>query len=341
MSFQAELLDIRNIITVNNAELISRHQETALKTAKIPDISILKAGSEKTRQRFKKARSISKKASNMRKGDEDLWVAFIKKKVFRGWGSSQKPKRPIDYFCLTGGVAMNGPSVQWNEAARHRDCPAKDVLTVPKPDIYFAIQIYENLPEPSRFSNQALQNFTFDVLNSCQDLHYSPSKRCVQPTEDYDKHQVCFPFIVIEVKHEDVTKTEVQHCYCQAANAASCALSMLCNLNQHNPSARYWHADQHKILPTVTFTFIGHNVKFWLAYITDYAPTEDKDHKHRYVSHLKIQKTSNAILISISEWNAFGVVTCANSGMRFSYVALLIKSQNGFSTFIGPGYLHA
>lgn len=178
--------------------------------------------------------------------------------------------------------------MQWNEAARHRDCPAKDVLTIPKPDIYFAIQIYESLPEPSGFLNQALQNFTFDVLNSCQDLHYSPSKRCDQTTKEYHKHQVCFPFIVIEAKHEDVSNTEVWHCYCQAANAASCALSMLCSLNRHNPSARYWHTDQHKILPIVTFTFIGYNVKLWLAYINYYACAEDKGRMHKYVGHLKV-----------------------------------------------------
>ncbi|KAL9130766.1 MAG: hypothetical protein Q9217_001114 [Psora testacea] len=105
-SLQAELLDFSNIVTVDDAEQISRHQETALKDAQIPDFSLVVAGSEKSRRRFDHASMISEEASDMRKGDEDLWVAFIKQKVFCGWGSSQKPKRPIDYFSLTGGVAM-------------------------------------------------------------------------------------------------------------------------------------------------------------------------------------------------------------------------------------------
>ncbi|KAL9614707.1 MAG: hypothetical protein Q9167_000836 [Letrouitia subvulpina] len=204
ISLQMELLNFRNIVTVDDAEQISRYQ--------IPDISLSGAGNEKGRQRYNHACLISKEASNMRKGEEALWVEFIKQKFFHGWGSPQKPKRPINYFCLTGGVAINGPSVQWNEAARHRDCPAKDILTVPKPDIYFGIQIHESMPEPSGFLDQALQNFTFDVLNSCRGLHYSPSKRCGQSKKGYHKHQVCFPFVVIEVKHESASNTERMQC---------------------------------------------------------------------------------------------------------------------------------
>lgn len=66
----------------------------------------MSADNEKNRQQFDHACLISEEAKDTRKGDEDLWVDFVKKKIFRGWGSSKKPKRPIDYFCLTGGVAM-------------------------------------------------------------------------------------------------------------------------------------------------------------------------------------------------------------------------------------------
>ena len=188
-------------------------------------------------------------------------------------------------------TTRNGPSVLWKEAARHRHSPAKDILTAPKPDIYFAIQIYESLPAPSGFLNRALQNFTFDFLNSHQDLHYSPSKNCSQPTGDYHKHQVCFPVAIVEIKHESASSTEIRHCYCQAADAASSALAMLCSLNQHNPRARHWHADQHEISPIVTFTFIGYNVKVWLAYVSNFACAEDEEHMHNYVSHLKVSET--------------------------------------------------
>ena len=42
----------------------------------------------------------------MQEGDEGVWVTFIKQKVCKGWDSSQKPKRPMDYFCLAGDVTM-------------------------------------------------------------------------------------------------------------------------------------------------------------------------------------------------------------------------------------------
>ena len=101
-----------------------------------------------------------------------------------------------------------------------------------------------------------------------------------------------FPFVIVEVKHKSVDDAEKRHCYCQAANAASSALATLCSLNQHNPRARYWQAGQHKILPIVSFTFIGYNVKVWLVYVSYYKCFEDKEHSHKYVSRLKALEAS-------------------------------------------------
>ena len=138
----------------------------------------------------------------------------------------------------------------------------------PKPDLYLAIQIHKSVPASLSFLNHALQNFTFEALSSCKGLDFSPTQRPANIiTKDYH-HQVAFPFCIVEAKRVDDKKPE-EECYCQAANAASAALAMLVHLSEYGSKANDRRERANEILPVFCLTFIGPEVKVWLAYLVD------------------------------------------------------------------------
>ncbi len=95
------------------------------------------------------------------------------------------------------------------------------------------------------------------------------------------KHRVCFPWVVVEVKHERVSPDEEKKCYLQAANAASTCLSMHEQLCKHSPVEPY----EAHIPPVVALTFIGPEVKLWIAY-TDRDGDETRSHvSDHFVAH--------------------------------------------------------
>ena len=73
---------------------------------------------------------------------------------------------------------------------------------------------------------------------------------------------ICFPFAVVELKHGMVGGSHQEFCYCQAANGASAALSMLENLFQYTERKENY---QH-VPPVVAFTCIGPSIRLWIAY---------------------------------------------------------------------------
>jgi hypothetical protein len=88
-----------------------------------------------------------------------------------------------------------------------------------------------------------------------------------------EKHLVCFPSTVIELKHHDVSQAEEEKCYCQAANAAATALAMLDRLSLYSiPKGSFG-----EIRPVVAFTFIGYKSRVWMAFICDKFREDDKD----------------------------------------------------------------
>ena len=180
----------------------------------------------------------------------------------------------------------------WSEAAKYRELPLQNIPeqpkpTQPKPDIYFAIQVYERLPSPMGFLNRGFQNLTLEALCSYQGLTCSPSKhlpKC-KPIREHEKHKACFPFAIVELKSDTAPKSEIAKCYCQAANAASCALAMLCNLCEQTLNAMYWRGEHNQVLPVVAFTFIGPKAKVWLAYVSNYQCAKREGRfMHQYVS---------------------------------------------------------
>ncbi|OCL08608.1 hypothetical protein AOQ84DRAFT_406454, partial [Glonium stellatum] len=89
-----------------------------------------------------------------------------------------------------------------------------------------------------------------------------------------------FPWAVIEVKHPGAKqyKKREAECFCQAANTASVCLAMLANLAQVNPRRDDHPKNQTKnqgplksveVQPVVCFTFIGSDVRVWIAYINN------------------------------------------------------------------------
>jgi len=160
-------------------------------------------------------------------------------------------------------------------------------LKVSKPDIYIAVRV-QGQNQGTAFLRQSIfQNFTFDALSkySKDGLICCPSKTILPTPDQYGKHNVCFPFVIIEAKDLGVNNSRIQYCYCQAANASSVALAMLCNLSQHSKESKYWCGESHNIPPVVAFTFVGPAVKLWLAYVADYNCGDDqKKDTHHFVS---------------------------------------------------------
>ncbi|MCJ1391944.1 hypothetical protein MMC18_004811 [Xylographa bjoerkii] len=77
-----------------------------------------------------------------------------------------------------------------------------------------------------------------------------------------DYRLLCFPWAIVELKPPDSAKADVLYCYCQTANGASSSLTLLEQLTKHRGKA---HA-QEPIPPILSLSFIGSEVKVWLAY---------------------------------------------------------------------------
>ena len=80
------------------------------------------------------------------------------------------------------------------------------------------------------------------------------------PRPDNKLH--CFPWAIVEIKHEGVDRSGIKKCYSQAANACSAALTMLESLGDYGADA----PKENWTPPIISMTFIGPIVKVWLAY---------------------------------------------------------------------------
>ena len=81
----------------------------------------------------------------------------------------------------------------------------------------------------------------------------------------HDRHLLCYPWAVVEVKHAKVPERDVTFCYRQAANAAAAALKIQESLyRESHPDLLYKKAVG--IPPVATFTCVGPELRFWLAY---------------------------------------------------------------------------
>ena len=133
-------------------------------------------------------------------------------------------------------------------------------LSDPKPDLYFGFPMRGPISHQRRGLERSAPSFNFEIdrLNelSAKGLVSSPS------TGKTHDHCVCFPFAVVELKHTLVCQSQEQFCYCQAANAASAALTILENLYTCSDRGR----NNDHVPPVVAFTCIGPRIRVWIAY---------------------------------------------------------------------------
>jgi hypothetical protein len=161
------------------------------------------------------------------------------------------------------------------------------LLSAPKADLYIAFPILKQMPNRSAFYREdTFQNFTLEVLAKLEEeqnggLISNPIKSLDTLSKIKLKHLVCFPSTIIEIKHHGVSATEITKCYCQAANASSTALSILYGLLRPENEL-----DLRDLRPVVAFTFIGHETRVWICYISGISDTgnENGNTEHKYVS---------------------------------------------------------
>jgi hypothetical protein len=141
-----------------------------------------------------------------------------------------------------------------------------------------ALPLFENFHHRGFDKEDQIQHFMADRLaylekksNGC--LISNPITPLTTATNIIKKkHLLCFPSAVIEIKHQ--TK-----CYCQAANGASTALSLLSRLSHFSIPIE----DFREMRPVVAFTFIGYRSRVWIAYISN-REWEDGNVRCEYVS---------------------------------------------------------
>jgi hypothetical protein len=137
----------------------------------------------------------------------------------------------------------------------------------PKPDLYIALPVIHRTNNPTGFhQDDYIQFFTEDFLGKFEDLGLiSNPMTLMSASKNRSKHFVCFPSAVIEIKPHGVRGKDVKYCYCQAANGAAAALSMLHQLSSIHSIIP--EIDHRYIRPVVAFTFIGWESRVWIAFI--------------------------------------------------------------------------
>ncbi|KAH8805114.1 hypothetical protein F5884DRAFT_885128 [Xylogone sp. PMI_703] len=225
--------------------------------------------------RFESARDLAQEAYNIIEygnSKENPWQDLVKQifKVSIGPEYREGASRTLDVRDTVKKVRVEAEDT-WNrayEALQRTTPPMASLLTAPKPDLYIALPIFQTKAEYKGFErDRQYQNFTQARLSELEKeahggLISAPLSSLLKRKIDR-KHLVCFPPTVIEVKHHNVADLEIERCYCQAANAAAGALSLLNGLVNYSAS----NSCCEDIQPVVSFTFIGANAKVWLALI--------------------------------------------------------------------------
>lgn len=170
-------------------------------------------------------------------------------------------------------------------------------LSAPKPDLYIAFPILKQVPNRSAFyRDDTFQNFTVEILAKLEEeqsggLISNPIKSLDSLRKIKEKHLVCFPSTVIEIKHHDVPTSEINKCYCQAANASSTALSIISGLLRPENGL-----DLRELRPVVAFTFIGFETRVWICYVSGVSLVDDKNWKtvQKYVRFFRFSCVSSS-----------------------------------------------
>ncbi|KAF2001483.1 hypothetical protein P154DRAFT_619485 [Amniculicola lignicola CBS 123094] len=146
-------------------------------------------------------------------------------------------------------------------------------LTGPKPDLTYGYPIFDERSEVNAAmrTSEDFRHFSADTLQVLED------KARVQttPTTGIGKQNtskllstalVAFPWAVVEVKHAEVSLSDRQFCYCQAANASAEALKIRESLIRATGD---WE-NRNCHIPIVSFTCVGPEVRLWLTFREDF-----------------------------------------------------------------------
>ncbi|MCJ1393756.1 hypothetical protein MMC18_006632 [Xylographa bjoerkii] len=257
------LLDFVAIIPRLGPQHLDKYEE-------IPSDAQVSIANSQMQRRLKRARKLVHEAKRYNLEEEDGCDRLIQNVLFSKWYEAARNTPFLNLSDLSGAIAAHGGRIGWTQGHKARQLQYKNSLTRPTPDIYFAIRINSCEKQPKGFLRHKIhRNFTIESLSVKEGLIYSPSAGPKAVARE-KKHQVCFPFAVVETKHEKVNSSLIIHCYCQAANASSTALSMLCQLSKYVEGTRYWWGQNNEVLPVVSFTFIGPCVKLWLSHVSNY-----------------------------------------------------------------------
>ena len=112
------------------------------------------------------------------------------------------------------------------------------------------------------------ENFSRNTLQHLASRGLEPSTAGVFHSNLSDEislsDYLCFPWLIVE--HKKLEHNSIAHfCYCQAANAAMAALTILQTLSQY---ATRRPQNSH-IPPIATVTTVGHEVRAWVMYVRD------------------------------------------------------------------------
>jgi hypothetical protein len=225
---------------------------------------------------FKLASQLAKDAQKLEKDGalENRWTALLNEFVFRGFEHAAR-----------GQTGFSKESdILWTEAHRNARTfnPSTCQPTIPKPDIYLGFPIYQDSKKKGFARVSHVEDFSTRSLKILleNDVVCSPTSAFRNWIYDGEKsplekhHLICFPWVIVELKRQNVPEPQKEYGECQGVNASSTALSMLEQLYKPYKSSDY-SADQ--IPPVVVFTLVGGKAKLWLAYSS---PAENNSTTH-------------------------------------------------------------
>jgi hypothetical protein len=153
-------------------------------------------------------------------------------------------------------------------------CPSWDtftslVRTEPKPDIAYLFPINDEskIAKEYRFDND-VKNFTLPVLSELRkrECVISSPKTSLLSCDSTKTKKLgasdlaCFPWSIVEIKHDTDNSGTAEFCYCQAANGSAEALMMREGL------AKKIQDPKSDALVIFSFTCVGPSVRLWLTF---------------------------------------------------------------------------
>ncbi|KAH6677435.1 hypothetical protein B0J14DRAFT_584240 [Halenospora varia] len=282
------LLDFERILSQTSFNKLGKGSQMMIdedyKSSKIPKFPRSTVGKDRYEEkyqvaaheaRFDLALRIARISRDIVSAKEARWSAVVKYELFGNLIRSSRQEeglRIVDTKRNVEKVRIEEEDV-WEHGRRclRRTAPPNaPPLTAPKADLYIALPIFSKDFTATGFhKDDCIKNFTQDNLTRLEkskngNLISNPITPMLDTLKDItEKHLVCFPSTVVEIKHHKVNQSEIRKCYAQAANASATALSMLGRLSHLSiPS----HAVG-EIQPVVAFTFIGNKFRVWVTHI--------------------------------------------------------------------------